>query len=93
MKKKYFRYINTKPLWEDMSAIAQEAIEGIENVVIENGKEIETSYGTLYYDKGEEEVYIKDDEYAEKPLRETDTQYILEIADEVNEWIDNNQNQ
>lgn len=91
MKKKYLRYINTERLWEDMSAIAQEAIEGIEDVVFESGEEIETSYGTLYYDKDEEEVYLKDKEYSEKPLRETDTQYILEIADEVNDWIDNNQ--
>lgn len=89
MAKKELNYINTNSLWEEMSYIAQSALSDIENVLTESEEEIETSFGTIYYDKEEEEPYIRDKEGEETPLREEDTQQILYIADEINDWIAN----
>ena len=83
-------YINTNPLWNEMSAIANEALSEIENALEESGKEsIPTIYGTLYYDNKEEELYIRDKNGAETPLREYNTHDILNVADELNEYFNN----
>lgn len=95
---KELKYINTNVLWDEMSGIASEAIGGIEDVLTafedEQGnvnKEIETTYGTLYYEEQWSEVWLRNKDGEETPLREEETYDILCIADEVNEWISKNQ--
>lgn len=84
---KELNYINTNALWDEMSDIANEAINGIEDVLREADLNIETSFGMLHYDEDEEEVYLKT-ETDDIPLREEDTSKILTIADEVNDFVD-----
>lgn len=85
-------YINTNSLWDEMSAIASEAISDVENTLStlkDNGVEnptINTTYGELYYDNKEEEVYVRKEDN-DDPLRELNTHDILNIADEVNNFI------
>ena len=82
-------YINTNPLWDELSAIANEALSEIENALEESGKESIASsrFGTLYYDKNEEELYIRNQNGEETPLRELNTHDILNVADELNEYF------
>lgn len=84
-------YINTNSYWDELGAIASECLSDIENTLYPNETntdlEIKTSSGTLHWDKEEHEIYIDDE-----PLREQDTQVILVIADEINDWIDENNN-
>ena len=80
-------YINTNSLWDEMSAIANETLSEIENALEESGKEtIPTIFGTLYYDNEEDELYIRDKDGEETPLREYNTHDILNVADEINEF-------
>lgn len=85
-------YINTNSLWDEMSAIANEVLSEIENALEESGKESITTqrFGTLYYDKDEEELYLRNQNGEEEPLRELNTHDILNIADELNEYFASN---
>lgn len=81
-------YINTNPLWDEMSAIANTALCEIQEAIEESGKEnIPTTFGTLYYDNDEDELYIRDKDGEETPLREYNTHDILNVADELNEYF------
>lgn len=91
MAKKEVYCINTNPFWDEMSAIAQEAVSDIERVLGEvEVDSIPTTYGKVYNDKEEDEAYIlidDDEDNDPQPLRELDTQEILYIADDINEWL------
>ena len=84
-------FINTNGYWDEMSAIAQETVSDIERVLGEVEVDaIPTSYGKVYHDEDEDEAYIlidDDEDNDPQPLRELDTQEILYIADEINDFI------
>lgn len=81
------KYINTNPLWEEMSDIANTALCEIEEVINKSDEtNIPTSYGNIYYDWDEEELYVSNAE-GEEPLRELNTHDILNIAEEINEYF------
>ena len=91
-------YINTNSYWDELGAIASECLSDIENSLYPNETntdlEIETTRGTLYWDKEEHEIYLNRGDKQHKdevPLREQDTQDILIIADEINDWISENE--
>lgn len=81
-------YINTNSLWDEMSAIASEALSEIENALDKSGeKSIPTTFGTLYYDNEEDDLYIREKDGEENPLREYNTHDILNVADELNDYF------
>lgn len=88
---KEISFINTNSYWDEMSAIAQETVSDIERVLEEVEVDaIQTNYGKIYYDNDEDEAYIlvdNDEDNDPQPLRELDTQEILYIADEINDFI------